>query len=65
MLIAKWLLTVLRPNQMLCVVVEAQDFRPVRGILKSFGPDNVVRTVNMVYVWELTVCHETNCVKSK
>ena len=50
---------------MLYVDVDAQDFRPVRDLFKSFRPDIVVRTVNMVYVWELTVCHETYFVKSK
>ena len=49
----------------LCADIQASCPRPVTDLFVSLRPDIVVVTPDKAVILELTVCHETNLIKSK
>ena len=64
--IADWIYNSKLTCQSLYVDINNPKFKPISDLFDNeFRPDLVILQNNFVTVLELTVCHETNMVKSK
>ena len=64
-LIAKWIVPKLKINQSLYCDLRVPGARPVCDLFKKVRPDLAIVSPNKIVVGELTVCHETNLLKSR
>ncbi len=64
-LIAKWIVPQLKSNYILYCDLNVPGARPVCDLFIGFRPDLAIVSPTKIVVGELTVCHETNLVKSR
>ena len=64
-ILAAWILTSKLPNSSLHVDSASDCFRKVNEIFLSVRPDIVIASPNRIVTLELTICHESNMLKSK
>ena len=64
-LIAKWIVPQLKSNQVLYCDLSVPGARQVCDLFNRVRPDLGIVSPNKIVVGELTVCHETNLVKSR
>ena len=64
-LIAKWIVPQLKSNQVLYCDLSVPGARQVCDLFNRVRPDLAIVSPNKIVVGELTVCHETNLVKSR
>ena len=64
LILLDWLRGVLPKAALLYADLPEGDFLQVRDLFRSCRPDIAVKLQNIIYVLELTICHETNLVKS-
>ena len=64
-LIAKWIVPRLKSNYTLYCDLSVHGARPVCDLFNGFRPDLAIVSPTKIVVGELTVCHETNLIKSR
>src|SRR6266516_248510 len=63
--IAKWIVPQLKSNQTLCCDLSVPGARSVCDLFNRVRPDLAIVSPSKIVVGELTVCHETNLIKSR
>jgi len=63
--IAKWIVPQLKANQSLYCDLSVPGTRSICDLFNGVRPDLAVVSANKIVVGELTVCHETNLIKSR
>src|SRR6266516_886160 len=64
-MIAKWIVPRLKSNYILYCDLNVLGARPVCDLFNGFRPDLVIVSPTKMVVGELTICHETNLIKSR
>ncbi len=64
-IIAKWIVPQLKTNQTLYCDLSVPGSRTVCDLFNGVRPDLAVVSLQKIVVGELTVCHETNLIKSR
>ena len=65
-ILCNWLKDHLNPSTRLFADLSSSSWNPVSDLFTSLRPDiALVFSTGQMYIWELTVCHETNLVKSR
>ena len=64
-ILADWISEKSKPNSIIHVDLEVTRFKPLAELFTSFRPDIAIVNSNSISTLELTVCHETNVVKSR
>src|SRR6266516_790110 len=64
-LIAKWVVTMLKSNYTLYCDLNVPGARPVCDLFNGFRPDLAIVSPTKIVVGELTICRETNLIKSR
>ena len=65
-ILAEWMRRNIKPNHTIHVDLEAfEGYRPLSELFTSKRPDIAILSANRIDTLELTVCHETNMLKSK
>ena len=64
-ILADWISENSKPNSIIHVDLEVIRFKPLEELFTSFRPDIAIVNSNSISTLELTVCHETNIVKSR
>ena len=64
-LIAKWIVPQLKSDQSLYCDLKVPGGRPVCDLFNGLRPDLAIVSPREITVGELTVCHETNLIKSR
>jgi hypothetical protein len=66
LLLGKWLQSVLDPTYNLFIDLVAFNQNTMSAIFKTLRPDiAIVSSSGNILIWELTICHESNIVKSR
>lgn len=64
-LLIDWLKSVISANQQLWVDLSDAGLQSTGDLFSNYRPDIAIVDNNSVRTWELTICHETNLLKSK
>jgi len=64
-LIANWISRAIKPDRLLHVDLVGQSFRPLSDLFQTLRPDIAILTPTCIDILELTICHETNTIKSR
>src|SRR6266516_82256 len=64
-LLAKWIVTRLKSNYTLYCDLNVPGALPVCDLFNGFRPDLAIVSLTQIVVGELSICHETNLVKSR
>jgi len=64
-ILCMWLKSVLTTNQQLFADISVENTTSTSKLFRSLRPDMAICEANTVTIYELTVCHETNLIKSK
>ena len=64
-IIANWLKTVIAIQDTLHVDLISPSFKPLNEIFKTLRPDIAIVKDKVIYILELTICHETNLESSQ
>ena len=64
-LIANWISGAIKPDRLLHVDLVGQSFRPLSDLFQTLRPDIAILTPTCIDILELTICHETNTIKSR
>ena len=65
LLIANWISRAIKPDRLLHVDLVGQSFRPLSDLFQTLWPDIAILTPTCIDILELTICHETNTIKSR
>jgi hypothetical protein len=64
-IIADWIADSLKPGQTLHADLNSSQYKSVRDVFQTLRPDIAIVGPDSINTLELTVCHETNLIKSK
>ena len=64
-LLVKWISGVIKPNCILHADLEGHPSKPLSDLFQTLRPDIAILTPSSIETLELTICYETNSIKSK
>ena len=64
-IVANWISNSVKPNCTVHADLPGNCFKPVSDLFQTLRPDVAILTSSTIETLELTICHETNTIKSK